>query len=219
MASIVSQILFFLEVLIFASIILMHLAKKSSSVVNLYMTQSLIISGLLLSSVLRNFSWLLLAVVIANFIVKVVAAPYIFKRMIKKHHIKFSASTYLNGPLTLAILAVITAFTYSHLFRPLTIIAPANAQTILLAVAVMFSSVFMLINRKGALSQSIGVLSLENGIVSFAFLSGLEQMPALQLGILFDIAVWIIIAGAFVSMIYKHMETLDVSTMQHLKEE
>jgi len=75
----------------------------------------------------------------------------------------------------------------------------------------------MIINRKGALSQMIGVLSLENSIVSFAFTAGLEQKPGLELGITFDIFVWIIIATVFVSMVYKKFKTLDVTEMSRLK--
>jgi hydrogenase-4 component E len=219
MISTTPQILFFLEMLVFASVIFMHLSKKSSTVVTLYMLQSLIIFVFLMGSALKDFSWLLMAIAIFTFVVKVVAAPYYFKKLIRKNHIKFSASTYLNGPLTLIILAMITAVTYSRFFQPLTAIALENAQSMLLAAAMMLGSIFLLINRKGALSQSIGVLSLENGIVSFAFMAGLEQAPGLELGIIFDIAVWIIISATFTSMIYKQRETLDVSTMSHLKEE
>jgi hydrogenase-4 component E len=60
---------------------------------------------------------------------------------------------------------------------------------------------------------------LENAIVSFATLAGLEQSPGLQIGIMFDIGVWIMIATIFVSMIYRQFGSLDVASMQHLKEE
>ncbi|MFA5961091.1 MAG: hypothetical protein WC848_00190 [Parcubacteria group bacterium] len=213
------QILFFLEILIFASVIFMHLAKKSTSVVALYLVQSLVIFVFFISAALADFSWLIFLVAILMFVVKVIIAPHFFRKLIKKNHIKFSASTYLNGPLTLIILAVITAVTYSRFFAPLTVIAPENSNAMLLSIATILGSIFLLINRKGALSQAIGVLSLENGIVSFAIMSGLEQTPGLELGIIFDIAVWIMISATFTSMIYKQMETLDVTKMSHLKED
>ncbi len=64
----------------------------------------------------------------------------------------------------------------------------------------------------------IGILSLENGIVCFATFAGLEQTPGLQLGVIFDIFVWVIIATVFISMIYRHFGSLDVSAMRTLKE-
>lgn len=213
------QPLFFFEVLIFLSVIFMHLSKKSTSVIYLYMAQSFIVTILLFSSFVKDLSFILLLVAVLIFGIKVVIAPYFFFGLIKKHQLKFSSSTYLNSPTALIVLAVLTAVTYSHLFRPLAVISPYNENSLLLAVATMFVSIFLMINRKGALSQMIGVLSLENGIVSFVFFAGLEQSPGLEIGILFDILVWVIIATVFASMIYKQFGSLDVSVMKNLKEE
>lgn len=216
-----AQFLFFLEMLILIAAIFMHLSKKSSSVVNLYMLQSLVVSGLLLSSFFSggSISLLLVLMIVGTFGVKVLIAPYFFHKLITKNHIKFSASTYLNAPLTLIVVASLIAFAYSRLFQPLTNIFLENSDALLLALAAMFVSIFLLINRKGAMSQAVGILSLENAIVSFAFLAGLEQSPALQLGIIFDILAWVFIAGTITTMVYQHIESLDISTMRHLKEE
>jgi len=68
------------------------------------------------------------------------------------------------------------------------------------------------------LSQIIGILSFENSIVVFAVFANLEQSAALQLGIVFDIFIWIMIASVFISMLYKHFGTLNVSSMKNLKD-
>lgn len=214
-----TQMVFFLEVIIFASVIFMHLSKKSSSVIALYVLQSLIIAMLLFRSSFQEASWSLFWVALVVFTVKVIVSPYFFQRLISKNQLKFTASTYLNGPMTLVTLALLTGVTYSRFFQPLTVLSRQNEHTLLLAVAMMLISVFLIINRKGALSQMIGVLSLENGIVSFACLAGLEQTPGLQLGIIFDILVWVIIATVFASMVYKQYGSLDVTAMTHLREE
>lgn len=214
-----AQMVFLLEVLLFSSVIFMHLSKKSSSVVALYVLQSLIIALLLFRSALEAASWSLFLVALVVFAVKVVVSPYFFHKLIRENQLKFTASTYLNGPMTLVALALLTGLTYSRFFKPLTILSLPQENTLLLAVAMMLISIFLMINRKGALSQMIGVLSLENAIVSFACLAGLEQTPGLQLGIVFDILVWVIIATVFASMMYKQYGSLDVTAMTHLKEE
>ncbi len=214
-----AQIIFSLEVILFASVIFMHLSKKSSSVISLYVLQSLVIAVLLFGSAFQEASWSLFLVALVVFVVKVVVSPYFFKKLVSENQLKFTASTYLNGPMTLVILALLTGVTYSRFFKPLTILSVDHQNTLLLAVAMMLISIFLIINRKGALSQMIGVLSLENGIVSFACLAGLEQTPGLQLGIIFDIMVWIIIATLFATMVYKQYGSLDVTAMTHLKEE
>ncbi|OGY88067.1 MAG: hypothetical protein A2458_04510 [Candidatus Kerfeldbacteria bacterium RIFOXYC2_FULL_38_9] len=214
-----SQIFFFLEVLIFASVIFMHLSEKNYSVVFLYALQSFIVTVFLFIAVVENFSWMLFFAALAAFAVKVVMAPYFFRRLILKHQLRFNVNTYLKKPLALVVVAILTALTYSHFFAPLTQLAPQNSNAILLAIAMMLTSLFLIINRQGALSQMVGVLSLENAIVSFAFLAGLEESPSSQLGIMFDIAIWVVIATVFAGMVYKQFGSLNVTAMKHLKEE
>ncbi len=204
----------------FLSVIFMHLTKRSSWAVNFYAVQSLLVVLLLAGSVTREFSWLLVVATIAVFVVKVGVAPRFFSQLIKQHEVKFSASTYLSGPMTLIALAGLTAFAHARYFLPLTTLAPTQSNTILLTFSLMLISLFLIINRKGALSQMAGILSLENAIVAFAAVSGLEQTPALQLGIVFDIFIWIIIATVFAGKMHQKFGTLDVSNLRdHTEEE
>ncbi len=209
-----------MEALVFASVIFMHLSKKSSLVVSLYAAQSLIITAFLFSAAVNKASLALIVIACLVFAVKVVSVPYFFRKLIKRHQLMFSASTYLSEPLTLAVLAIIAGLTHSRFFRPLAVLSAENSEALLLAAATMLISVFLLINRKGVLSQMVGILSLENAIVSFAFLAGLEESPGLQLGIIFDIAVWMAIASIFASMIYRKFGSLDATTLlRNLTEE
>ena len=203
----------------FLSVVFMHLTKKNSSLIFLYAGQSLIIFIALFNSSLQEFSLMLMLIALITFAVKVVLSPYFFLGLIQKNRIQFSCNTQLSAPVTLLVLAALTTFSYSHLFQPLTILAPNNEKTLLLTMAMVFISMFLIINRKGALSQMVGILSLENSIVSFAYVTGLEATPGPKIGILFDLLVWIIIATIFATMIYKHFGSLDVSEMNHLREE
>jgi hydrogenase-4 component E len=214
-----SQSLFILEMLLFASVLFMHFTKKNVELIFLYAAQSLFIVVALFFSSFKEASFLLIAVTVLTFLVKVMLVPYLSLRLTRRYKLQFSIKTYLNVPVTIIVLALLTAFAYSNLFRPLTILVHGDANALLLAIGMIFISIFLIVNRKGALSQIFGVLSLENAIVSFAYLAGLETMAGLQLGILFDILVWILIATVFSSMIYVHFGSQDTSTMQHLKEE
>jgi hydrogenase-4 membrane subunit HyfE len=75
-----------------------------------------------------------------------------------------------------------------------------------------------MVNRKGTLSQMVGVLSLENSIVVFALLASLEQSAVLQTGIIFDVCVWMIIAIVLVSMVYRHTQSFDTTNMKKLRD-
>jgi hydrogenase-4 component E len=218
MTPIAPQLLLFLEIVIFSSAVFLHLTKKNSSAVRLYIAQASAISLLLLLPAIGESSPLLVIAIIATIMVKLFIAPYFFFGLIKKHRLKYSVSTYLNTPITVLIIAALVAFTRTDVFRPLAQLAVEGRTLLLLSVATIMISLFLIINRKGALSQMLGILSLENGIVSFALFAGLEQNPGLQLGITFNILIWIIIATVFISMIYRQFGSLDVTTMKKLTE-
>lgn len=209
---------FLMIVAIFLSAVLLHITKRNSTAVLLYFIQSLAIAVLLFHPLVENFSPVIMLLAILTLAVKAVVAPLFFSRLIKRHKLKFSASTYLNTPLTLIVIAALAALTNSRIFSHIASIEPSGQKILSLAIAVILISFFLIINRKGAISQIIGILSLENGIVAFALFSGLEQSPALQIGIMFDLLVWVIIAAVFISMIYKQFGSLDVTELKHLKE-
>lgn len=218
MSQLSPQIVSVLETILFISVVFMHLIKKNSTAVALYVAQSTAVAALLVITSLERQSYLLLLAIVATVAVKLIIAPYFFFGLIKKHQLKFTASTYLNMPMTLLALATLTALTQTDFLKPLTTLASSGHNFLLISLATILISIFLIINRKGALSQMLGILSLENGIVSFALFAGLEQSPSLQLGITFNILIWIIIASVFISMIYRHFGTLDVTSMKELTE-
>jgi len=208
----------FLLGIMFLTIIFLHLSKKNFSASIAYGLQSLVIMSFFLNSFFETNNLTILLAVFLTLIVKVVLAPLFFIRLIKKNALAFSVSTYLNTPLTIISIAILTFIAHYQKLFPLTNIVPTNQDSLSLALSAIFLSLLLIINRKGALSQILGVLSLENSIVAFVIFAGLEQNPALQIGIIFNIGIWILIATIFMSMILKHFGTLNVSSMNNLKD-
>lgn len=202
----------------FLTTIFLHLTKKELAAVVAYSLQSLLIVVILLNSFFATSNITLLLVILATLVIKVILAPIFFIKLIKRYKLTFSVSTYLNTPLTLIVLAALTAIAHSANFAALTNIIPAHYALLSLALAAIFISLFLIVNRKGAISQALGVISLENSILAFAVFAGLEQSPLLQIGIIFDILIWLVIATVFISMIYRHFGALDTSLMQKLKD-
>ncbi len=212
------QILFFLEVLIFLSVIFLQLVNENKGIVILYIVQSLSVSiMLIILSFQENSSGLFMsALVIMG--VKVVIAPIFFLRLISKQRLNFSTTSYLSTPMTLLIIMLIVVLAKSPVFLSLSNISAELNYAVPIALSSILASLFLVMNRRGAMSQVVGILSLENSIVSFASIIGLKQTFSLELGIIFDIFVWIVIAVVFVSMMYKHFGSLDITEIRHLKD-
>ncbi|RJQ34034.1 hypothetical protein C4568_03380 [Candidatus Parcubacteria bacterium] len=203
---------------LFALMLLMNLVRKNTSLVMLYLAQSLMLTlALVLLSYSTGSTGLLFAALL-TLVVKVVMAPAFLLHMIRKYHGHLSAASRLNVPLSLLALAAITAFTYAY-------VAPALAQygssSASILFACIFGTLFLMTNRRGALAEIVGVLSLENAVVLLAALLGIEHSFALEFAITFDIAVWVAIAAGFLTMMYRQFGAIDAATLEmtHLTEE
>jgi hydrogenase-4 component E len=216
MSALFSQISFFAGLLVFMSVSLMHLVRKDATAVKFYLVQSAAIVILLSLESFNKLSLLMIVTIAATIVVKILMAPAFFFRLIKKHDLNFSVPTHLNGWLSLASIVAILVLTQIFYAQLPALLAPLGRNFFLISASSIMVSLFLLINRKGALSQILGILSLENSIVSFAVFTGLEQNPSLQLGIIFDILIWVIIASVFASMIFAHFGSLDVTEMSEL---
>jgi len=211
------QILALCAGLVFLLSLVMNLVRKNTTLISLYLVQSLTVAVALvmLSSTEQSPSLLYAALLTLG--VKGIMAPTFLFRLIRKYTAHFSAASYLSTPLSLIVLAAITAFAYS--------VAPAltgsGAAAVPLLFAAIFSASFLMVNRRGALSAVIGVLALENGIVLLSTILGAAHTFALEFTIGFDIAVWIAIASAFLTMLYREfgMTDTDMRMMSHLTEE
>jgi len=215
-----TQFLLITETLVFLSVVFMHMAKRKSHTIYLYAIQSLLTASMLAYLLFDKISFILILVVILTIIVKVILAPMFFFRIIKKCNLVFSENNYLNFPITLLVIAIITIVAHSFIFKPflLEIASSATISMLSLSIAAILISLFLIVNRRGALSQIVGVLSLENGIVAFSTITGLEQSPGIQIAIIFNILIWIIIATVFTSMLFKHFGSISIDKLNHLKE-
>ena len=196
----------------------LHAAKKNINEALLYALQSLAIVLLLVDAFVQGGQLSLLLIALLTFAAKVVIAPLFFTRLIKRHKLKFTVSTYTSIPGALAVITAILLLAGSPIFAPLTGLVPQNQGYLVLSFAMLLASIFLMVNRRGALSQVVGVLSIENSIVAFSAFAGLEQSAVLQAGIVFDVFVWSIIAVVMVSMVYRHTGSLDITNLKDLKD-
>ncbi|MBI3626844.1 hypothetical protein HY224_02265 [Candidatus Uhrbacteria bacterium] len=164
------QILFFLDLVVLLTVVFSHIVKKNFTLLNIFLVQSLAVSGVLFTLAWQANSIELFVGAALTFLLKVVVVPAYFSRLIKQHQVKFTGTSYLNTPLTLVAVAILTALAYSKLLVPLYLISQAPRSFVQLPMAAMLVAFFLIINRKGALSQIVGILSLENAILSFAAL-------------------------------------------------
>ena len=213
------ELYFTLDLIAFLATISLHLVKTNRNLIRLYVVQSFVVTSFLFWIGLSEGDRGLILVALLTCGIKVIVAPIFFSRLIRRYGTRFTANNYLSTPLTLIVLMGLVLFSYSKIFSPLGLLVPEAFGILPLNLAIVLLSIFLLINRRGAFSQMIGILSLENGILLLASFIGIRQPVALEMGIVFDIVIWMIIAQVFISMIYRQFGTLNVDKMKRLIEE
>lgn len=212
------EIFFLLDIIAFLAAVFMHLVRRSRTLVRLYALQSFAVAGTLFFLGFIGDESSLMVVGAITLFVKAIIAPIFFNKVIRNLTGVSSATNYLNTPLTLFVLTGLVMFSFSKVFLPLSALYPQAFVSVALNIALVFISIFLLINRRGVFTQMVGMLSLENSIVLFAAFFGLRHPLPLEIGSIFDIIIWMVIASAFMSMIYRQFGTLSTADMKRLTE-
>lgn len=202
---------------LFVLTVLMHLERRNRALTTLYVLQSIVLALILLVFSIEDRDPSLLIVVALTLVVKVGLASRYFGRLLRSHHLSSSSGAYLPLPVTLLVIAGLTMFAHAERFQPLFGGQPSVAAS--LALCSILTAFFLTINRQGALSQIIGILTLENSIIAFATFLGLKQSLLVELGLAFDLAVWILVAAVFIRMVQQQFGSTTTTDMDQLKEE
>lgn len=214
-----TELYFLFDILAFLSVIVMHVVKTNRNLIRAYVLQSFMVAFVLVSTGLSGGESSLVWVGGLTFLIKALIAPLFFFRLKKRFEAYFTPNNYLSTPLTLLVLMGLVLFSYSSVFQSLNLLAPAAFGLFPLCFAMVFISIFLLINRRGAFSQMIGILALENSILLLATFIGIHQPLAMEIGIIFDIAIWMIIAQVFITLIYRQFGSLNIDQLKKLIEE
>ena len=102
---------------------------------------------------------------------------------------------------------------------PVTAEADALArEDIAFALAVVLLGLLMMISRRNAVSQIVGFMSLENGLILAA--AGAKGMPlVVELSVAFSVLIAFIVFGVFVFRIRERFDTVDVQALDRFRGE
>ncbi len=105
------------------------------------------------------------------------------------------------------------------LMLPVTAAAGALArEDIALALSVVLLGLLMMVTRRNAVSQVIGFMSLENGLVLAA--TGARGMPlVVEISVAFSVLIAFIIIGIFLFRIRERFDTVDLQAMDRFRGE
>ena len=149
---------------------------------------------------------------------KAVLIPVVLRRMVARLGIHREIEQVVGvGPTMLAGLGL-TALAIL-VTMPVTAGADVLArEDIAFALAVVLLGLLMMVTRRNAVSQVVGFMSLENGLVLAA--TGAKGMPlVVEISIAFSILIAFIVIGIFLFRIRERFDTVDVQALDRFRGE
>lgn len=216
-AQLISSLIHLTGMLLLAVALAMIASPQLFSCIRLYAVHSFLLAlttGLMACHPHLGHLWI---PALLTLLLKTMVIPRVFFGMIRRIGVRREVESYINIPFSL-ILAVLLLFLSfygtAHLWELSSI---EQKEFIPMAIATVFWGMLMMVTRKKALTQIVGLLLMENGLFLMA-VTLTSGMPLLvELGIFFDVLVGVIIMGVFVLKIRGAFEGIDVDDMTALK--
>lgn len=157
-----------------------------------------------------------------TFVFKAILLPIILERLATKIEIRQEIEPLVNIPISVITSGLLTLLAYVvaesfHRADESSGAASLGHNTLAVAIALFLIGFFMMINRRKALTQVLGLLSLENGIL-LAAISLTYGMPLIvEIGIFFDVLVAALLMAILIYRIRETFDSMDVSRLSRLR--
>lgn len=202
-------------VLIFGIMLLWR--RSLSAYISSFRLQSAILAGILAIIGYFGHDQELYFVAGFMFILKALILPHYLERMRINLKVTREIDPYINNTASLILAGLLVLLAYG-ITRPLVLVSALPTRGgIPLAMGLIFVGLFVVLSRKKALTQIIGFLVLENGVVLLAALGTYGIPLIVELGVFLDVLMGFLVMQVLVYHIQDTFESIDVDQLNQLK--
>jgi len=185
--------------------------------VRLYAIQSLFLAGIAGVVAFFNNASHVYVVAVLTVIGKVIILPWLLNRQLRRIQITQEVEPLLNAPATITVCGGLTLLGYL-VARPFTSLERLGNNTLAIAITLVLTGFFLMINRRKAISQVLALLTVENGVMLAAVALTTYGMPlVVEFGIFFDVLVAVMILGILAYRIRETFASMDTSKLNQLR--
>jgi hydrogenase-4 component E len=150
-------------------------------------------------------------------VVKAIVIPVALHRIIARLGIHREIENVVSiGPTMLAGMALV-ALSMVVMLRVTGDADPLAREDLAFALSVVLLGLLMMVTRRNAVSQVVGFMSLENGLILAA--TGAKGMPfVVEISVAFSVLVAFIVVGIFLFRIRERFDTVDVHALDRFRE-
>ena len=149
---------------------------------------------------------------------KAIAIPLALHRIVRLLLIHRTVETALSIGLTMVVGVALVTLAILLVLPVTSDSAALTRENLALALSVVLLGLLMMITRRNAVTQVIGFMSLENGLILAAI--GVSGMPlVVEMSVAFAVMVAFIIFGIFFFQIRERFDTLDLHYLESFRGE
>ncbi|TBR23185.1 MAG: hypothetical protein EPO63_06115 [Candidatus Nitrosotenuis sp.] len=188
---------------------------------NAYRYQSVVLAAITALIASITGIWEIYIAAGLTLLIKAIIIPKILLRITGKLtlEVRTEISPYISIRASVLISAMLVALSY-FLTQQISIKTDSIVSTFLpVSVSLFLIGLFVMVVRKKALSQVVGLLILENGLFLFATALTHGLSLVIEIGIFVDILVGIIISAILMSRINYTFDSLSVENLESLRDD
>ena len=206
----------FISAGILVTAVSMNTFKRIEPAVKAYTLNSWLLSALTAVAAYTTGETHLYAASIITFVSKGVLIPMFLKRIVRQIKATHDAQPYISNALSLTISGILVVTVYASLKEGI-IVTGLSRSVLQISIAVILIGLFIMITRRKAIIQVIGLLFMENGLFLAGFALAFGMPLIIELGVLFDMLMGVIILGIFVIQIKRSFASSDLDKLTILK--
>jgi hydrogenase-4 component E len=149
---------------------------------------------------------------------KAIAIPVALRRIVVKLSIHREIETVVGVGFTMLFGIGLVALSMVVMLRVTPGADPLAREDLAFSLSVVLLGLLMMVTRRNAVSQVIGFMSLENGLVLAA--TGAKGMPlVVEISIAFSVLIAFIVIGIFLFRIRERFDTVDMQALDRFRGE
>jgi len=203
-------------VFLFMTVLLIAAAKRTSTCIALFSLQSLVLTAQIIAMSRMHHSTEGFVIAVMVLTVKVVAIPYALYRIVEELKAPRDVSSSTSSSQSVFIVAGLILLSFFAV-RPYAGVLGGDQAMLAASVALVLTGGFLMISRKKALMQVVGLLVLDNGIFLAALTTTFGMPLVIEIGIVFDLLMGVFLMGLFVFRIRDTFNHVDVSKLRRLR--
>ena len=197
---------------------LMLYQDRLSALINRYALQAMVLSASVAWQAYTQQAAHLYVTAAIALVFKALIIPLSLHKIVKKLRVHRTIEIIGGLRITMALGVFLTALSLVVMLPATTSVNAIDREDLAFAMAVVLLGLLMMVTRSNVVSQVIGFMSLENGLILAA--AGADGMPlVVEISVAFSVIVAFIVIGIFLFRIRERFDTVNLFELDRVRGE